>query len=107
MVPDTHKRFNAFDREWDICEEFDPEARLEDEDESDYGDSPYAWLRAEDDGKELQMAPHRFTDKDPVCLRHEDAWRKDLFSVFGQGNSHGGRDTSTEYICPLEQILYE
>jgi hypothetical protein len=58
--PDQQKCYNAFNREWDICEQFAPTAIVEDEGFDDDGDPniPYSLLEQDD-----QLDPPTFTGK--------------------------------------------
>jgi hypothetical protein len=86
--------------EWDICEEFDPHAVVEDDEFSDYGDEPYAWLPA---NKNISQ---RFTGLDAAPLLTREMWRDDLLSIYGQCDSHQGHKTP-HFTQAIDQFLYE
>ena len=93
-----HMRFNSFDNEWDLCSAFDPEAGSRDSfDDTDGPDYPEPF----ESGEIPYEPPLPFPEQPPSM----EAFRRDILSIFGPGNSHttGG---APQFIGTLDQQLY-
>lgn len=131
-TPTAHMRYNAFDREWDICEEFDLSVPAGiDADAEFYGDSPpqmrnyylptmnelppvednvpMADVEGVEDGELDGPMPSNFTETAPVTEPSIDYWREELFSMYGQQDYNDGDvyQSPIQFTESLDMILYE
>ena len=115
-IPNTHKRYNGFDNEWDICMEFDPsepefvysEDLLEIEKDMYSRGASKGKEKVEEgeEGEVFESKPHKLTEIGPMPPQPKEFWRDDIVSVYGEGVDHED-ETTPKFSETLDQIVYE
>jgi len=107
-TPDQHKRYNAFDREWDICSEFAPDVQdcIDDADKyHEWQDNESEPITMLEDGEVIAPVSCKFTEMSPIAQQPISWWRQDLFLVYDEGDNHSA-DTAPKFSSSLDLILY-
>jgi hypothetical protein len=102
-TPHQHMRYNAFENEWDICEEFDPTAQIDDADPFGNDVTEYEELGEipENNPPSITTATAMPAPTNPTM----EATRQDIFAMFGREDSHSAAASPT-FVGTLDYQLY-